>query len=112
MRQVEATVLLPIDQFPVAQGDKEIREIRNDVIRMLVEIRICAERAEAVAERIETAIDGERLFWTDADLAVMFECSELTIVRERRAGKIKFKRVAGKACYTRKHVEEYLASSN
>lgn len=100
-RQVIAKIELPIDEFssPESEG-------------LIPQLRAIADEIRDYTERIEASVNGDRLFWNDAELADMFECSVLTIERERRAGKIKFKRVAGKARYTRKHIEDYLASSN
>lgn len=99
-RQVAATIQFPIDEFAGAESEG-----------LIPQLRAIADEIRGYTERIEAALKGEQFRWTDADLADMFECSELTIVRERRAGKIKYKRVAGKAFYTRQHIEEYLASS-
>lgn len=106
-RQVTATIELPIDEFPLAPESDGL----------IPQLRAIADEIRGYAERIEAAQKCEAIFWTDESLAQMFnergiKVSVLTIVRERRAGKIKFKRVAGHACYTREHVEEYLASSN
>jgi hypothetical protein len=77
----------------------------------LQELRGLIGRFEQVANRIETALAGEQLFWTEEDLARKFECSVLTIQRTRRDGKIKFKRLpGGQAVFTRQHIEEFLAS--
>jgi hypothetical protein len=48
--------------------------------------------------------------FTEKQLAEYFGISELSLARLRRAGKIKYKRVAGKIHYTRRHVEEFLNS--
>ena len=105
MRQIAAVL-----QFPIEEGS--INE-SNDVRQL----KAIVDELRGLLEDLKAAKRDEIELWDDRTLAVWFtdrgiKCSELTIVRERRAGKIRFKRVAGKACYTRKHVEEYLASSN
>lgn len=72
--------------------------------------------AAAVREALRVWIDefkelvsSEPLFYTDRTLADKLGIAELTVQRLRRAGKINYKRVSGKAVYTRKHIEEFLA---
>jgi hypothetical protein len=75
------------------------------------ELRDLAARLEQLVGRIETALAGEQLFWTEQQLADKFECSVLSIQRQRRDGKIKFKRLpGGQAVFTRQHIEEFLRS--
>ncbi len=89
---------LPEESVFPAELVGELRSIRDE-IRVLV-------------DQIKEAGSGDSLFWTESDLAEMFKCSELTIKRERRAGKIPFKRVGGKPVFTRKHIEEFLSGGN
>ncbi len=91
------------------QPDYEVLEVRIPKAGAVPEdLRSFLDELPGYTERIEKAVAGEQLFWTEEDLAAMFECSVLTIKRERRAGKINFKRVAGKPIFTRRHIDEYL----
>lgn len=81
---------------------------------MLEQMRSIADEMRGYTERIEKAVAGEQLFWTEEDLAEELtrrgvKCSVLTIKRERRAGKIPFKRIAGKPVFARRHLEEFLS---
>lgn len=81
---------------------------------MLEEMRVIADEMRGYTERIEKAVANQHLFWTEEDLAQELtrrgvKCSALTIKRERRAGKIPFKRIAGKPVFTKQHLEEFLS---
>jgi ribosome-binding protein aMBF1 (putative translation factor) len=75
------------------------------------QLRAIADEIRSYTERIEKAIAGEQLFWTEEQLAEKFKCSVISIKRERRAGKIPFKRTpGGDVVFTKAHIEQYLAS--
>jgi hypothetical protein len=88
-----------------------IDDVRPDLEELIGQLESVRDEIKSYAERIETALAGEQLFWTEEDLALKFECSVLTIQRTRRDGKIKFKRLpGGQAVFTRQHIEEFLSS--
>jgi ribosome-binding protein aMBF1 (putative translation factor) len=49
------------------------------------QLRAIADEIRSYTERIEKAIAGEQLFWTEEQLAEKFKCSVISIKRERRA---------------------------
>ncbi len=49
---------------------------------------------------------------TEVQLADYFECSLIWLQRQRRAGKIKFKRVGNAIHYSRRHIEDFLNSGD
>lgn len=85
-------------------------EASPDIAGILEELRSIRNEIKGYTERFEAAANNEQLFWTEEGLADLFDISPLTVKRLRRAGKIKFKRVAGKAVFTKRHLAEFLDS--
>ncbi len=51
---------------------------------------------------------GERELFTDKEAAEYLRISQVTLWRERKAGKITFRRIASKIIYLKQDIEEYL----
>jgi hypothetical protein len=104
-KQIPIVLQMPADESDVVTA------------KLVQEMRSIANEIRGYAQRIEAAAANEHLFWTEEELAEMFrsrgvKISILTIQRERRKGRIGFKRVAGKPVFTRRHIEEFLSSGN
>jgi hypothetical protein len=90
-----AKVQIPvIIELPEAPGGETIGELKQ----LVAELRELVREAHAP------------LSFTEQELADYFGISKLSLERLRRAGKIQFKRVAGKIHYSRRHVEEFINS--
>lgn len=50
----------------------------------------------------------ERELFTDKEAAEFLRISQVTLWRERKAGKISFRRIASKIVYLKQDIEEYL----
>jgi len=53
------------------------------------------------------AIKAREIF-TDKEASAYLRCSQVTLWRERKAGKISFRRIASKIFYTREDLESYI----
>lgn len=91
-------------ELPETATTSEMRE-------MLGEFRRTADEMRDTAERIEAALKNERLSYSEQEAAAVLEMKPITLERLRRAGKISYTRVAGRARYTRAHLESYLENA-
>ncbi|CAN5564151.1 hypothetical protein BH10ACI1_BH10ACI1_10850 [soil metagenome] len=51
---------------------------------------------------------GEKQIYTDKEASIFLRISQVTLWRERKAGRISFHRAASKIIYTSADLEEYL----
>lgn len=65
---------------------------------------------EQDSSTIENKIEFDREVFTTGEAAKFLRTSTVTLWRERKAGKISFRRVASKIVYLKSDLEDYLKS--
>lgn len=55
-----------------------------------------------------TIMDNKNQLYTDKEVSELLRVSQVTLWRERRDGKITFRRIAGKIIYLQQDIDNYL----
>ncbi len=93
--------------------DKKIISLQMELPENFDDSEMVHELKKAIGELRELLKNAYRpLSFSEQQLADYFGISKISLERLRRAGKIKYKRVAGKVHYTQQHVEQFLNSEN
>lgn len=98
VRQVPVILEIPVTQ-PTADVEALFLEFRSVVDELKQEVKELKEAAKLP------------LSYSEKEAAEILQISELSLARMRRSGKIPYTPVAGKARYTRTHLEDYLDSN-
>lgn len=77
-------------------------EVTVKIDELIARLEGAVERFEGVANPVS---------WSEAEAAAELDMSEISLSRERLAGRIAFSQVKRKPRYTREHLEEYLKSN-
>lgn len=95
--QIPIVIQVPVDESAASSAE------------LVRELRTIADEIRGYTERIEAAISGEALFYTDEEVAQMFVISQKSAAELRREGKLRFKNVKGRKVTTRRFLEEFLS---